>query len=115
MFEIPARLVGESNQREHWAARARRAKTHRECGYMYARANRVSVALVPCIVRITRIAPRKLDDDNLQGSAKAVRDGLADALGVKDNDPRVTWLPVEQERGKANQYKVRVQIERREG
>ena len=29
--------------------------------------------------------------DNLQSALKGVRDGCADALGVKDNDPRVVW------------------------
>jgi hypothetical protein len=46
------------------------------------------------VIRLTRVtAPRGkiLDDDNLRGCLKAVRDGVADWLGINDNDPRVSW------------------------
>jgi hypothetical protein len=33
-----------------------------------------------------------LDDDNLAGACKSVRDGIADALMVDDRHPRVRWL-----------------------
>lgn len=46
---------------------------------------------LPCVVRLTRLSPGTLDDDNLRGALKAVRDGVADRLGVDDRDPRVTW------------------------
>lgn len=42
-------------------------------------------------MRITRVGPGTLDDDNLARSAKAVRDELAAALGADDRDPRITW------------------------
>lgn len=42
-------------------------------------------------MRITRVGPGTLDDDNLARSAKAVRDELAAALGADDGDPRLTW------------------------
>jgi hypothetical protein len=32
-----------------------------------------------------------MDGDNSIGSLKAVRDGVADALGIDDGDPRLTW------------------------
>lgn len=60
------------------------------------------------IVRIVRVAPRQLDSDNAESAAKSVRDGVADALGVHDRDPRVVWL-VDQERGQAC---VRVELYR---
>lgn len=46
---------------------------------------------LPAIVTLVRLGPQALDDDNLRGAFKAIRDGLADRLGVKDNDPRITW------------------------
>ena len=39
---------------------------------------------VPAAVHLTRVAPSKLDDDNLTGAFKPVCDGLADALEVND-------------------------------
>lgn len=67
------------------------------------------------MITLTRIAPSSgLDDDALPASAKSVRDGIADALGMKsDRHPRVTWR-YEQRRGKAKEYGVEVKIERRE-
>lgn len=63
----------------------------------------------PClVVRLVRVAPRQLDDDNAASAAKSVRDGVADALGVHDRDPRVVWL-VDQDRGPAC---VRVELYR---
>lgn len=63
----------------------------------------------PCaVVRIVRVAPRVLDDDNAASAAKSVRDGVAAALAVDDRDPRVVWL-VDQERGQAC---VRVELYR---
>lgn len=47
---------------------------------------------LPCTVLLVRVAPSDgLDSDNLQGSLKACRDGVADWLGVDDRDPRVAW------------------------
>jgi hypothetical protein len=48
---------------------------------------------VPCTVLLTRVGPTNgLDDDNLRGSLKGVRDELADWLGVDDRSPLVTWV-----------------------
>lgn len=52
------------------------------------------------VVRLVRVSPGELDDDNAVAAAKNVRDGVADALGVDDRDPRVVWLPVDQEIGR---------------
>jgi hypothetical protein len=58
---------------------------------------------------LVRIAPRALDDDNLRGALKAARDGVSDAMGVNDRDPRVTWL-YGQRRGSTGQYAVEVSV-----
>jgi hypothetical protein len=42
---------------------------------------------------MTRLGPSAgLDSDNLAGALKAVRDGVADWLGIDDRDPRVAWV-----------------------
>lgn len=69
----------------------------------------------PLTVTITRIAPCELDDDNVVGSAKGVRDSVAKWLGVDDRTKRsgVAWR-YEQTRGRPREYGVGIRIERRE-
>lgn len=98
---LPLRLVSGANAREHWAVRAGRAKAHRTACLL------VPACDVPCVVTLTRLGPRELDSDNLAISAKHVRDGIADRLGVNDNDPRVVWLYAQE---RAKEYGVRVEI-----
>jgi len=101
---IPLRLDSMLNLRLHWASKHRKVKALRDAAIV------VPLGLpVPCTVIITRIAPRGLDGDNLQGACKPIRDGIADRLDVDDRDRRVTWL-YDQERGKAREYGVRISI-----
>ena len=44
-----------------------------------------------CVV-LTRISPKAFDSDNLEAAFKSVRDGIAEAWGIDDADPRVTWV-----------------------
>lgn len=104
MTELPLRIESVANKREHWSARARRTKAHRLAALA------VPTHPLPCIVTLTRVGPRKLDDDNLASGFKALRDGIADRLGVDDGDSRVTWRYA-QVRGKAKEYAARVTIE----
>ena len=67
----------------------------------------------PWAVHVTRIAPSKgLDEhDNLPSALKNVIDGVADALGLKnDRDPRVTWI-IGQRQGPRGFYAVDIIIE----
>ena len=68
----------------------------------------------PLLVTITRISPAELDDDNLARSGKAVRDGVADWLGVDDRTKRggVAWKYAEAQAGKGI-YGVTIRIEAR--
>lgn len=109
---LPIRLVSEANAHAHWRLRQRRAKVQRTATALALR-GAVRAIVLPVVVTITRIAPRALDDDNLSGAAKHVRDGIADALGIDDRDPCVTWK-IEQARGGKGEYAVRIQIERAE-
>lgn len=85
MIIVPIRTAPGLNAREHWAVRAKRV-----------RRERAAVALVllgharpalPCSVLLTRVGVRaSLDDDNLVGALKSVRDEVARWLGVDDRD-----------------------------
>lgn len=104
MIELPLRIESCANKREHWATRARRTKAHRLAALA------VPIHPLPCIVTLTRVAPRKLDDDNLASGFKALRDGIADRFGVDDGDPRIRFK-YDQVRGKAKEYAARVHVE----
>jgi hypothetical protein len=113
-FTIPLRTVSEINSHAHWRARQKRAKAQRSAAFMFTMwfgremARRVEAG-GSLIVTITRIAPRSLDSDNLAGSQKHVRDGIADAIGIDDRDPRVEWRYA-QSRGARGQYSVEVNV-----
>ena len=108
IIEIPGlRLVSELNQHEHHWLRVKRAAAHHEAVTVHLGPRRSPMP--PAVVTITRLAPGSLDSDNLQGSAKHVRDAVAAWLGVDDRDPRVTWR-VAQERTKRGVYGVRVDV-----
>ena len=87
VFEIPVKTVSEANSRDHWRQRARRTKANRKAAYLIAPPHPL-----PVVVHMTRISAGTLDDDNLRGALKAVRDGIADRLGLQDDsDPRVRF------------------------
>ena len=107
---LPLRTVSGANIREHWAAKAKRAKLHRTTARMMlsldkkwcAKQNHFSV-------KLTRIAPKRLDSDNLAISAKNIRDGIADAIGIDDGSDKFSW-EYRQESGRPKEYAVRVEI-----
>lgn len=105
---IPVRAVSLANVREHWRRRSDRARAHRSTAILSLRAAKVEASM-PCTVLLTRVAPRALDDDNLRGALKSVRDGVADWLGVDDRDPRVTW-EYGQRKGPVKFYAVDVEV-----
>jgi hypothetical protein len=98
---LPIRAESVSNLREHWAVKARRVKSQRMVTALMCRTQgrdffrewahmRANEALrLECT--LTRVAARKLDDDNLSASFKAVRDQIAEAAGLDDGDARWTW------------------------
>jgi hypothetical protein len=65
----------------------------------------------PLVVRLTRIAPRALDVDNLISGMKPVRDGVTDGLGLADDSEKtgLTW-EYAQMRGVAREYGLRIEI-----
>jgi crossover junction endodeoxyribonuclease RusA len=115
-FEIKVRTVSEANNREHWGAKARRAKQQRGLAALVIRQAINAGYIVPRTIamsekteiKLTRVGKRKLDSDNLARSCKAVRDGIADAIGIDDGDERLEWIYA-QEIGK--EYAVRVSIQ----
>jgi hypothetical protein len=107
----------ESNAKGHWRPKAERAKKQREASFFHTHAIAMNLrtrlksgALQRIAVTLTRISPRELDDDNLASALKHVRDGVADALGVDDRDPRVTWRTAQASSGPQTRA-VRIDLE----
>ena len=97
-----------ANMREHWSAKSRRTRIEREMAKLAVLARRDDIKPT-CIITLTRVAPRKLDDDNLRGALKAVRDGVASALRVDDATPLIAWRYRQEQKSKT--YAVRIKME----
>lgn len=108
--KLPIATKSLTNVRMHWAAKHRLAKAQRQpVGLVVRSALKVHPPTMPLEVTLTRIAPRELDDDNLRGALKSVRDGVADALGLDDRDDRVKWL-YGQRRGAVREQAVEIRV-----
>jgi len=89
--------ISESNTSEHWTIKSKRHKSQQffiKLAYQQRTHNEVSL---PCKIKMTRLATRLLDFDNLVSSLKWIRDQLADCIipnlpkGRADGDPRIEW------------------------
>lgn len=114
---IPLRTVSALNSRECWQAKARRVRDERSqtlaalsTGQGWQAQRRLRRALQGgrrLVVMLERQSRGVLDDDNLRGAFKGVRDEIALWLGIDDRDPRVRWSYAQQ---RAKQFAVRIRI-----
>lgn len=100
-------LVSEANQREHWTSRDRRRALQQR--HVTDALDALPRPSLPVVVTIVRTGPRRLDTDNLQGSAKAIRDAVAAWLGVDDGPTAPVSWQVGQDHGG---YGCRIVVER---
>lgn len=95
---IPMRTVPGMNVREHFRTRAKRVSAEKEC--VAWELHRMQKPPIPCSVLLTRSAPSNgLDDDNLAGALKSVRDAVATWLGVDDGKRETVRYRYSQKRG----------------
>lgn len=123
-LEWPMTLKSASNLREHWSARHKRVKVQRLTTALMLRANGVgsSLALVRAVratgpearlvVTLTRVAPRLLDDDNLRGAFKGVRDEVAAFFGLDDGDVARMRCEYQQSKGKPSSVRIEIGMEK---
>lgn len=104
-IHVPVETHGlNAKRRAHWTKLMRWSKAERGA---------TSVLLcvedpppLPVVVTMTRLFKTKpLDGDNLQGALKAIRDAVAQWLGVDDSDARIEWV-YRQERGEISGDKI---------
>lgn len=121
-FQVPLQTGRGQNNRENWRVANRRKKAEAEAvhiavaGCVMLAGERVRLVDVlpamgrkPVEVTLVRVAPSSgLDDDNLRGALKGVRDAVALALGREDDRESETlaWN-YRQERGA---WGVRVEV-----
>lgn len=87
-FTVPGEAPSTPNLREHYMVRARRTKAQR------AKVARLMPKWVDgplLVIRLTRVAPRHLDTDNLAAALKGHRDAVAAKLRIDDATPLVRW------------------------
>jgi hypothetical protein len=106
---LPIKTVAGLNAREHHMARMRRVKNER-CSAKWGVWQASKNVALPVVVTMTRLSSGELDDDNLQGACKAIRDGIADAYGIDDRDRRIKWQYA-QAKCKRGEFGVIVRIE----
>lgn len=87
-FTIPGVAPSTPNLREHYMVKAKRVKAQRAAVARKMPPWRGGALL---IVRMTRMAPRALDTDNLAAALKGHRDAVAARLRVDDASPLVEW------------------------
>lgn len=110
-FTIPVKTYSKANARKHNFGNASAAKKERWATRLAWKSELGAwKPQLPCRVTMVRVAPRRLDDDNLAGALKCVRDELAALIGVDDRDKGVLWR-ASQARGKPKEYAVRVTLE----
>lgn len=87
-FEVPIKAPSLTNQRVHFSGLHRQKSRQRDAVRRRWPGWDGGPLLV---VRLTRVAPRALDSDNLSASLKSVRDEVCACLRVDDATPLVRW------------------------
>lgn len=115
-------LVSEANDRSHWTMRRKRERTQKSIvwGHLQTAFAKNGIPGLPAVVRLTRIAPRRLDSDNLARAFKAIRDQVATCLlpatagnqsrrWADDSDAQLSW-EYDQRQGRPKQHAVCIEI-----
>jgi hypothetical protein len=96
VLRLPIRTVSEANNFEHWTKKHKRHKAQKQAVALALNPHKSEIKL-PCHIKITRVAPRKLDRwDNLPMSVKYILDTCCAIVtgdfrpGRADDDERIT-------------------------
>jgi hypothetical protein len=109
--EAPVVVQSEANLKQHHMAQYRRFVRQKQelAAYLALLGVPRPVLPLPCRVTFTRLGGAALDDDNLRGAFKGVRDYVAkELLGLDDADPRIEWKYDQRPGGPAG---IRVRME----
>lgn len=114
VVEVPIRIISEANNRDHWTKKNKRKLIIQNTILFYL--YNVEKPNPPYSITIIRIAPRKLDFDNLCYSQKSVRDLICSWLipglkmGRADGHKDIKEIKYLQEKRKPKEYGLRIEI-----
>lgn len=113
--EIPIKIESVANKREHWSKKYAREKAQK----LAVKLNLINVLKkelgLPVLIKLTRVAPRALDYDNLVSAMKHIVDCIADmikpglAAGRADGSDDMSFT-YNQKKGKAKEYKLLIEV-----
>lgn len=103
---------GQNGSRcQHWSKVSKRVKSEKSAAHIATTDALRGFRVQSATVTLTRRAPGNgLDDDNLSGSMKAFRDGVAAAIGIDDADKRVQYRYAQERVGRSG-WGVRIEIQ----
>ena len=110
---VEVATVSEANRsrHEHWSRIAARATAQKDTTTYVLRARAARCPWpTPLVVTLTRVGVRTLDDDNLRGALKAVRDAVARWVGVDDRHADLVRYDYAQEVAGKRRKGVRIEI-----
>lgn len=128
-WELPIKTISEANCSEHWTIKSKRHR--RQQFFVRCLFNKEGATIpLPCIITLTRISCRLLDDEeNLPMAFKWIKDEIGACIfpekviiyqksngkmaknkGHADSDPRIKWKYA-QEKGKRLGIRIEIQSE----
>ena len=118
-MKLPIKTVSEANKGgEHWTKKHKRHKTQKNAVRLFLN-GKIDETWLPCLITLTRIAPRFLDkDENLPMAFKNIKDYICDILipgkqmGRADADNRIQ-VKYDQKKGNPKEYAIEIEIEKR--
>lgn len=112
VIDVPIKTVSEANMRQHWAAKHKRRTAQQKAVSAIWKMRRGWHPIpLPCRVTFTRIGPKMLDDDNLRGAFKHIRDEVARLLKTDDSvTGQVEWNYKQEAIGK-REYSIRIEVQ----
>ena len=113
-WTLPIKILSEANNTDHWTKKRKRI-TLQHKWIWHTWNNSQQDIQMPCLIILTRIAPRELDYDNLVHAFKHIRDAVANicypglAPGQADSKKDLSW-EYKQEKGSPKEYAVKIEI-----
>lgn len=115
MLPLQRPLPSTANLREHWTAKARRVANQRSMTRIALTLHRPALlgldfpaCGLPMTATLTRVATRRLDDDNLASAFKAVRDEVAAFFRLDDGSQLWRWRYEQAKGAPAIQFRFEV-------
>jgi len=112
---IPIKIISESNNRDHWTKKRKRAKTIEMAIRSLYNTSEIRNIKPPVAITLVRVSSRSLDYDNLVTAFKSVRDVIADILipglarGQADKDESLIRFDYRQEKSKEKKFGFKIE------